>query len=69
MLSDDAKLLQLRVAQLAEKRRWTQANTTLLSTVLPRAGLERHLTKPFVWLGVQLMSLDAKRSYRSGVND
>ena len=60
-LSDEAKRLQLRVAQLADQRQWAQAYSVLLSTVLPRAGLKRHLTKPLLWLGARLMSLSAPK--------
>jgi pimeloyl-ACP methyl ester carboxylesterase len=41
-LSDSAKQLQLKVGDLAQQRRWIEANAVLLETVLPRAGLKKY---------------------------
>jgi pimeloyl-ACP methyl ester carboxylesterase len=60
-LSDSAKQLQLKVGELAQQRRWTEANAVLLETVLPRAGLKKILTRPLLWLGARLMSLSAPK--------
>jgi pimeloyl-ACP methyl ester carboxylesterase len=58
-LSDSAKLLQLRVAELAQQGRWTEAYRVILDTVLPRSGMKKQLASPLGWLGARLMSLSA----------
>lgn len=58
-LSEDAQRLQLKIADLAQQRHWRQAYSLLISSVFPRSGLMKHVSKPVVWLGSMVMSLSA----------
>jgi len=58
-LSEAAKQLQLRMGELAQQRQWAQVSAVLLSTMFPRSGTLKTLSRPLVWLLAQLMSLSA----------
>ena len=58
-LNEDARRLQLKVAELAQKGQWAQAYNLLFGTALPRAGLKRALLQPLLWLGARVMALGA----------
>ena len=58
-LSEEAKQLQLRMGELAQGRQWGQVSAVLLSTMFPRSGMMKTLSRPLVWLLAQLMSLSA----------
>jgi len=60
-LSEPAKRGQLQLARLAEKRRWRDVWSQLLSFVLPQRGPAWVLTRPVVWTLAPVMALDAPR--------
>jgi pimeloyl-ACP methyl ester carboxylesterase len=60
-LSEEAKRLQLQVGRLAQQRQWTKAYAVLFGPMFPHAGIMKHLSQPFIWLGSRLMSLDAPK--------
>jgi pimeloyl-ACP methyl ester carboxylesterase len=63
-LSEEAKQLQLRMGELAQGRQWAQVSAVLLSTMFPRSGTLKTLSRPLVWLLAQLMSLSAPNDPR-----
>jgi pimeloyl-ACP methyl ester carboxylesterase len=48
-LSQQARCLQLRVAELANDRRWTGASELLVDSVVPRSGAIGIARRPIVW--------------------
>ena len=56
-LSDEARRLQMRVAHLAQKRRWVKAYATMLGPLLPDRGVMKYLCRPIVWLASLLLGL------------
>ncbi len=60
-LSDSAKRLQLKVGELAQQRKWVQANRLMFGAILPPSGAKRTLLRPLVALGALLMSLSAPK--------
>jgi len=56
-LNEEAKRLQLKVAELAKQGRWMKAWEVLISTVFPRTGFGRWLARPLVLLSARLLSL------------
>ena len=56
-LSDEAKRLQMRVAHLAQQRRWVKASAVMLSPLLPDQGVTKYLSGPTVWLASLLLGL------------
>jgi pimeloyl-ACP methyl ester carboxylesterase len=61
VLSDEARGLQMRLAELARDRRWVEAYALMIGCVLPGTGLMKHLSRPLVWLGSRLASMSAPR--------
>jgi pimeloyl-ACP methyl ester carboxylesterase len=57
-LNEDAKKLQLQIADLAQLRKWRQASSLLIGSVFPKSGLMSFLSRPIIWLGSVMMSLD-----------
>jgi len=60
-LSDDAKRLQLQIAQLAQQRQWARAYAAMLGPMFPHAGIMKHLSPPLLWLASRLMPLGAPK--------
>ncbi len=58
-LGECGRQLQLEVGKLAQQRRWAQTYIVLFNTVLLRTGIKRLILKPRLWLGAQMMTLDA----------
>jgi pimeloyl-ACP methyl ester carboxylesterase len=56
-LSNEAKRLQMRVAYLAQQRRWVKASAVMLSPLLPDQGVMKYLSRPIVWLASLLLGL------------
>jgi pimeloyl-ACP methyl ester carboxylesterase len=56
-LSEEAKKLQLEVGKLAQQRQWRRANSLMIGSVFPSAGIKKYLSKPVIWLASILMSL------------
>lgn len=61
-LSGEARRVQLRVGELAERGRWRTAYLQMLDMVLPRAPLVRLALGPLAWLGAAVASLGAPRN-------
>jgi pimeloyl-ACP methyl ester carboxylesterase len=55
-LSPSAKRLQLRVAELAGERRWTDASELLVGAVVPQSGAIGAARAPIVWFVSRAMS-------------
>ena len=55
-LSPSARRLQLRVAELAGERRWTEASALLVDAVVPRRGIPAPARPLIVWPVSRLMS-------------
>ena len=55
-LSPSARQLQLRVAELAGERRWTEASELLVDAVVPRRGIPARARPLIVWPVSRLMS-------------
>jgi pimeloyl-ACP methyl ester carboxylesterase len=55
-LSPAARDLQLRVAELASERRWTEASELLVDAVVPRRGIPPRARPLIVWPVSRLMS-------------
>jgi pimeloyl-ACP methyl ester carboxylesterase len=55
-LSPPAKQLQLRVAELAGQRRWTEASEVLVDAVVPRRGIPARARPLIVWPVSRLLS-------------
>ena len=49
-LNDSAKKAQMRVAQMARRRKWTAAFAALMGVSLPEKGFKRTVLKPLYWL-------------------
>jgi pimeloyl-ACP methyl ester carboxylesterase len=60
-LSDEARRVQLQVAELAERGRWRAAYSKMLDMVLPRAPVIRIGLAPLAGLGAAIASLGAPR--------
>ena len=56
VLSLGARDLQLRVAELASERRWTEAGELLVDAVVPRRGIPPRARRLIVWPVSRLMS-------------
>jgi pimeloyl-ACP methyl ester carboxylesterase len=56
-LSDEARRLQMRVAHLAQQRRWVRASAVMLRPLFPDQGLMKYLSVPIVWLASLLLGL------------
>ena len=56
VLSPAARGLQLRVAELASERRWTEAGELLVDAVVPRRGIPPRARPLIVWPVSRLMS-------------
>ena len=50
-LGDEAKQLQLRLAELARQREWRAAYAIVLAFLMPSNGLMKFLARPLAWLG------------------
>ena len=50
-LNDEAKKMQLHVAELARQRRWRAAYAALFGLLTPRSGVKKYAALPLVWLG------------------
>jgi pimeloyl-ACP methyl ester carboxylesterase len=56
-LSDEARRWQMRVAHLAQQRRWVRASAVMLRPLFPDQGLMKYLSVPIVWLASLLLGL------------
>jgi len=61
-LSPPAKQLQLRVAELAGQRRWTEASELLVDAVVPRRGIPVRARPLIVWPVSRLLSWSSRRA-------
>jgi pimeloyl-ACP methyl ester carboxylesterase len=58
-LNEDAKQLQLKIGDLAQQQKWRLAYALLIGSVFPSTGIMKLLSKPVIWLGSFVMSLNA----------
>jgi pimeloyl-ACP methyl ester carboxylesterase len=61
VLSDSAKRLQLKLAELAQRRQWTKVWALLMDAVLPQRGVKKVLSRPVIWLFAPLLALTAPK--------
>jgi pimeloyl-ACP methyl ester carboxylesterase len=50
-LSDDSRAIQMKVAELAEKKQWMRAYAMLIGHMVPHHGIEKVFYIPLVWGG------------------
>jgi pimeloyl-ACP methyl ester carboxylesterase len=60
-LSVPAKQLQLKLGELAAQRKWIKVWDFLMTSVMPRHGIKKTLSRPVVWLFAPLMALGAPK--------